>query len=165
MGKSTLLKLLAREYRRQGVCVVAFTTIPGDFEGHVDRVYYELPKFLEAVYAGRQWAVFVDESGSVTGSPKLLQDTAPLATQSRHLGHSVHFAAQRAPGMLPPIIRDQCERAYVFRVSKSDARDLANEYGHDEILAAAQFQRGEYLICEASRCEKRVLSLDSVYGR
>lgn len=163
MGKSTLLKCLARDYRAAGLRVVAYTSVRGDFEGHADRVFYELDPFLDAVYSAQRWVVYVDESGTVT-HPKLLERTAPLATQTRHLGHSVHFAAQRAPGMLPPIIRDQCERAYVFRVSRSDARALADEYGHAQLEQACALQRGEYFVANAQGCEKRALSFSSIYA-
>lgn len=91
-------------------------------------------------------------------------ETQKLATRTRHLAHSMHFAAQRA-AMVPPNVRDQCERLYVFRVSRSDAKALADEYAEPEILQAQSFGKGEFLVVDQRGCSKRVLDLQAIYSQ
>jgi hypothetical protein len=105
----------------------------------------------------------VDEAGEVVSFAARNQ-TQTLATRTRHLGHSVHFAAQRA-AMIAPTVRDQCERAYIFRVSFSDAKALADEWGEPEIIAARSFRKGEYFVVDERGASKRCLDLQGIYGR
>lgn len=141
--------------------MVAWTPIPHEFDGHADVAFSDLGAFLDYVFTHQRCAIIVDEAGEAV-SAREIADTAKLATRSRHLGHAVHFCAQRAAGLIAPLVRDQCERAYIFRVSASDARDLANEWGHPEIASAAHFERGEYFRVTMNACEKRVISLPGV---
>lgn len=161
-GKTSLLKLLSNEYRRRGIESLIFTSIRREFEGY-GHVHYDLDEFLSVVFASRRCAVFVDEAGEAVDRSHITK-TAPLATRSRHLGHAVHFSAQRA-SMIWPTVRDQCERAYIFRVSISDARDLANDYGFLEIAQASAFQPGEYFVVDRRGCQKRSLDLAKLYGK
>lgn len=76
----------------------------------------------------------------------------------------MHFAAQRAQ-MIVPTVRDQCERAYIFRVSFSDAKNLADEWGEPDIIAARSFRKGEYIVVDERGASKRCLDLQGIYGR
>lgn len=169
-GKSTLLKRLITRYRQSGIAVLAFTTVPGDFEGYASEVFYDVGPFLERVFATQRCAIIVDEAGEVTNQSRI-RETAPLATRSRHLGHVVHFSAQRASGLVGPLVRDQCSRLYLFRVGEQDASDLAKDWGGRKARAAfdevADFEEGEYLFVQRfpPRLERRKLDLAAIYNR
>jgi hypothetical protein len=94
----------------------------------------------------------------------MLEQTGWVATLTRHSAHSVHFISQRAAGLVAPLVRDQCERLYAFRVSASDARALASEYGHGELAGASSLVvcpgvSSEYFVSDWRGCAKRVLAL------
>lgn len=91
------------------------------------------------MFASRQCALFVDESGTAIG--RYAKDMGVLATQSRHFGHKSHFITQRA-SMLDPTIRDQCDTLFVFRVGKRDSDTLAEEFGYSIIKDAHNLEKG-----------------------
>ena len=170
-GKSTLLKVLAGHYRRSGIPVVAYTSVVGDFAGHADEVHHDVDVFLQRVFQARRCAIFVDESGEVTNSTRI-RETAPLATRSRHLGHVVHFSAQRAQGLIGPIVRDQCTRLYLFNTSWDDASLMARSWTRDAegralLESAPSFAQGEYVHVKRFpyTIERRRLDLPQLYGR
>lgn len=169
-GKSTLLKQLITRYRQSGIGVLAFTTVPGDFEGYASEVFYDVEPFLARVFATQRCAIIVDEAGEVTNQSRI-RETAPLATRSRHLGHVVHFSAQRASGLVGPLVRDQCTRLYLFRVGEGDAIDLARDWGGRKTRAlfdqVPDFGAGEYLYVQRfpPKLEHRQLDLGSYYGK
>lgn len=159
-GKSTLLKMLAAQYKRSGVEPLIYTAIRGELDSY-GQCYYEIEPFLARVFAEKKRPVFVDEAGEVVDRSHIAR-TAPLATRTRHLGHALHFSAQRA-ALIMPTARDQCERAYIFRVSSTDARDLSNEYGNAALLEACTLSKGEYFKIDWHGCEKRKLDLANIY--
>jgi hypothetical protein len=156
MGKTRLLRAIGRRYRRAGIALLAWTPIPHEFEGIATASYSDLDAFVARVFEHVRCAVFLDEAGEAL-TPEQIRTTGKLATRSRHLGHSVHFAAQRAAGLVPPLVRDQCELAYVFRIGRSDAEALGNQRGHAELANACTLAPLEYYRVSWDRCEKRVL--------
>ncbi len=163
-GKSTLLRQLSRQYQKAGVRTLLFTTVQSASDRQsFSEVYYDRAQFMQRVFASTRCCVFIDEAGEMVNR-SLATETQILATRTRHLGHSVHFAAQRA-AMIVPTVRDQCERAYIFRVSWSDAKALADEYGEPDVLAARSFRKGEYIVVDERGAAKRVLDFSNIYGR
>jgi energy-coupling factor transporter ATP-binding protein EcfA2 len=159
-GKTTLLRQLGGEFRRAGLCVLTWSSIPHEFDGIATRSHRNFGEFMADVFSHSRCAVIVDEAGEVMRAEQVA-DSGTLATRSRHLGHRVFFSAQRATGLLAPLVRDQCSSAYVFRVSKSDARALADEFAHEELLAAPGFRPGEYLRVDFNGTERRNLFLST----
>ena len=135
---------------------MAYTPYPADFDGHVDEIYTDDGLFLRAVEATTRRAVFVDEAGEITNLSRV-RETSFLATRSRHQGHVVHFSSQRAAGLVSPIVRDQCTRLYLFRVSATDAKVMADEYAAPELAGAASLGPGDYFAATHSGVERRKL--------
>lgn len=98
--------------------------------------------FVRVVRASTCAQVFVDESPELIGGRS--PDHAWLATQARHLGHQVHFLAQRAT-MLSPTVRGQCSHVFAFRSPTPDAKLLAEERAAPELVGASSLALGEYL--------------------
>lgn len=162
MGKTRLLRRLARRYRQAGIALLAWSPIPHEFEGLASRTFADLDAFVACVFGHIRCAVILDEAGEAL-SAEQLRTTAKLATRSRHLGHSVHFAAQRAAGLVPPLVRDQCEVLFCFRIGRSDAEALGNQRGHRELELACSLAPGEYFRATWDRCERRRLDSQEEY--
>jgi ABC-type sugar transport system ATPase subunit len=60
-----------------------------------------------------------------------------LATSSRHFGHASIFIGHNLTTVAFPI-RTQCTQIFVFGCSRSDARDLADEFDDDRIMLATR---------------------------
>ena len=169
-GKSTLLKEMMHTFRGMGITCIAFTSIEGDFRGWASEVYHDVDPFLQRVFQCTRCAIFVDESGEVTNAARI-GETATLATRTRHLGHAVHFAAQRASGLVGPLVRDQCSRLYCFRLSSDDGKLLARDWAGDDageamLRGARGLGAGEYIYVQRYpyRAERRQLDFQRVYG-
>lgn len=104
------------------------------------------------MYQSRNCALFIDESGAAIG--RYAGPMHALATQSRHMGHKAHFFVQRG-SLLDKTVRDQCSILFLFRVSKSDAKTFADEFGWDELEKANALEPGEcYKVTRFSPPEK-----------
>jgi len=129
-GKSALARELCRNYTA-GRIVLDPLRHPG---WQADRVFSSGPEYLACARQATGCALFVDESPSVVG--RYDDEMHWLATQARHRGHWSHFVSQR-PTQLPPVVRDQCSIAFIFRVSPDAAKILAREFTQPEIEAVA----------------------------
>jgi len=96
--------------------------------------------FMQLVRQNRNCTVFVDEAGDFCTSYD--RDSHWLATRARHLGHQSVFISQR-PTMVAKNIRDNCDKLFCFRISKYDAKEMANDYVCDDLLAAPELAKGE----------------------
>ncbi len=140
-GKSTLAKQLAESYNAQGIGVMVLDPIgaqdwPADYQTTVGT------DFLHAAKQSWQCALFIDEAGAAVG--RFNEPMQWCATQARHYAHRSHFITQR-PAQLAVTVRDQCSRLLLFAVSARDAKNLYEEWGHDEILSAPELPPGQFL--------------------
>ncbi len=139
-GKTTLGRGLAAEYGHRGIGRLVLDPI-GDPRWPADRLTTDPEEFLAWCQQARGCAVFIDEAGEVVG--RYQDEQHWLATRSRHYGHRAHFLAQRAQ-QIAPLVRDQCTTLFLFRVSLSDAKLLADEWGREELRQAHTLGQGEY---------------------
>jgi DNA helicase HerA-like ATPase len=137
-GKTALARALVAHFERP--CLI-FDPLrsPG---WPTEYVYAEESRFLAAVAQARSCNVVIDEA------PELIGGVRPahvwLATQARHLGHLVHFLAQR-PALLSPTVRGSCSHVLALRMSQTDADLLAEEYVAEDLREASELPLGEYL--------------------
>lgn len=138
-GKTTLAKRIAQDYNSKGISTLVLDPIL-DPEWHAHYITKDGAEFLD--YAGQSLncALFIDESGESIGRHG--GEMNKIATRYRHLGHRAHFICQRTQ-QLDKIVRDQCEFLFLFRVSRSDSKLMAEEYGHDELENAYMLERGQ----------------------
>ena len=97
--------------------------------------------FLDIFWKSRCCAAFIDEAGETVGRFDDAMHTT--ATRGRHLGHNVHFIAQRAQ-MISPNVRSNCTKLALFSVSRTDAKLLAQEWNRPEFENAPELKRGEF---------------------
>ena len=133
-GKSCLGKNLARSYIGKGKKVLVLDPIMDDWgNAEVTDSTEELEQWMRAS-ENRASYVFIDEGGEVfnEGRERRLNW---LTTRSRHYGHSVHILAQRYV-QIPPTVRGQCNRLYLFTVSRQDAEEAAIDWNKPELRNA-----------------------------
>ena len=86
--------------------------------------------------------VFVDEAGEVFNLSK--RENFWLLTRGRHFGFNVYPICQR-PKMIAPTIRNQCSRAYVFRLAQEDMEEIGRDFGFSE-LKKISLDKGDFLM-------------------
>lgn len=138
-GKTTLAKKLAALYKKQGTRThvldpLCDPTWQADFQTEDNEA------FLSEMYAWRNCALIIDESGAAIG--RYAGAMAVVATQSRHLGHKAHFLSQRAT-QLDRTLRDQCSELYAFKLSPHDAKLLSEDFVCKELLNIADLPQGQ----------------------
>lgn len=138
-GKTTLAKKLAADYRAKGIENIILDPLR-DPQWPSNYIFTNSDQFTALAEESTHCALFIDESGESIGRNG--GELNKIATRYRHFGHRAHFIAQRAQ-QLDKIVRDQCEFLWCFRVSRSDAKLLAEEYGHDELANAYLLNKGE----------------------
>lgn len=151
-GKTTLAKKLLHNYKQNGINSLVLDPLRDPAWG-ASFITDDSNYFLSVARKSQQCALFIDESGESIGRNG--GEMNEIATRHRHFGHRAHFIAQRAQ-QLDKIVRDQCEYLYCFRVSRSDAKILADEYGHDELEDAPSLQKGEFFMCERYKPIKKL---------
>lgn len=67
-----------------------------------------------------------------------------LFTRGRHFGIEACAITQR-PTLIAPTVRGMCNDVFVFKVSKSDAQMLANDYAAQGLENASELDQGEFL--------------------
>jgi hypothetical protein len=142
-GKTTYAKALASELLRKrpvAVCDPMGDTWPSEC------VTSDVDELIARLKRSRECFAFVDESGRAFARHCPNDPRDWLATQSRHLGHSVLFLAQR-PIQIPRTVRDQCPRLVLFRVAPPDAKMLQDEFPHEAIADAPRLRQGCAMRC------------------
>lgn len=99
-------------------------------------------KFLQMVWNSKNCVVVVDEAGKMIGKYDDVMDE--LATTGRHFGHKCFFITQRAK-QISTTIRTQCSEIAIFKQSKDDTKDLANEFVEPMINEAHTLAKGEFI--------------------
>lgn len=139
-GKTRLAQVLEREYAQRGTASLVLDPLRDPrWTGHR---FTDADEFNEVVRKSTRCAVFVDESGEVMGR---YDDTLTwLATRARHYGHNSHFITQR-PAQLNKTVRDMCSHVIMFRISRGDAKLLAEEFVNDDLLGASQLAKLHFI--------------------
>lgn len=141
-GKTTwALKKAASLKKLQNKNIIVFDPFL-DPRWNADFIENDQEIFLKAVWGNRNCAIFVDEGGSSVGKYNKLMEE--LATRGRHWGHKVYFICQRAK-QISNTIRTQCSELVIFKNSRNDTKDLADEFVEPMILEADSLQKGEFI--------------------
>lgn len=142
-GKTTLAKQLVARYNRNGIGTLVLDPLhdPG-WNATFQTSDKEL--FLNNVKLSRNCALFIDESGEMVG--RYNDEMFFLATRARHYGHNTHFITQRVV-QLAKTVRDQCVDLFLFMVSKTDAKVLADEFNKPELQQANILNQFECFYC------------------
>lgn len=147
-GKTTLAKLICFQLSKRGIPTAVLDPLR-DPEWATEKQFHEPAEFLAFVKANRSFVLFVDEGGQSIG--RYNKEMEWLATQSRHFGHSCFFISQGVT-QLPPIIRQQCSKFYVFACGESNSKLIAEECNEPLLKSVTRLQPGEFF--EVSRFKK-----------
>lgn len=98
-------------------------------------------EFLALAKSVQNCRLIIDECGLVIGHTA--KEKMWFATTARHWGHQTTFIAQRAT-MLDPNIRSNCGNIFVFKVSFSDSKTLADDFADETLRSAHNLAKGEY---------------------
>lgn len=129
-GKSTLAKHLVRAYikKKMPVLVLDQELTARDWKGMGAEVYVKRDLFLEAIKQKQSAFIVIDESGSTIEK----DDSANwLTTTARHFGHTTVIIAHR-PTQLQTVLRENCDRLFLFQSSLSTRESISDEWGLDE---------------------------------
>ena len=123
---------------RKGQCLI-FDPISKRWDSH--DTYNDIDTYIAQAKKVRSHLLVIDESG--TSLSRYDSQHAWLATQSRHYGHSTIFITQRA-NLLPPVIRNQCNKIFMFSTSIDDIETIANEFNCPTIISEERLQQFEF---------------------
>ena len=130
-GKSSLAKLicagLTKSQTRTTVLDVTGDAWPASAVTTDPKEYFRL--FWET----ENGVFFVDEGGEVANRKE--REMVWTATRGRHQGHTIYFLAHRLK-LLDVTLRGQCDELFIFGCAKSDAFELADEYGCEALEKA-----------------------------
>lgn len=140
-GKTTFAKKKAASLKNSGKNIIVLDPFL-DPEWNATFITNNSDEFLEAVWANRSCAVFVDEAGSSIGKYSPIMEE--LATRGRHWGHKCYFITQRAK-QLSTSLRAQCSEIVIFKQSLNDTKDLADEFVEPQINQAHSLNMGEFI--------------------
>jgi hypothetical protein len=147
-GKTTLAHALARGLSADGQPIIVFdpiggATAAGNWPGGAI-VFDDEEAFFDYLSRDDVAAahVFIDEAGDIFNLSK--RHNFWLLTRGRHFGFQVYMIAQR-PKMLAPSARTQASRAYLFRLSPDDLREIGADFGHGGIEKIT-LDRGDFVL-------------------
>lgn len=146
-GKSRLVKqVLIPQARAAGIPTLVLDPVipPHAAKGEwgADACFQDAAAFIRTLKASRQCMAFVDEMGIWQKDTASLREIEWLAMAGRNWGHVGWFMAQRRVQMIPPNIRNQCDKAFVFNAAREDLRDFADAYNIPQVMDALNFPKG-----------------------
>lgn len=141
-GKTTLAKMLCRTLNNGGNKTAVLDPLFDD-GWQCDFQTQNSDEFLRWAKSNRSAYLFVDEGSISIGRYNLPMQW--LATMARHWGHSATFISQGLT-QLPPAVRNNCSRLYLFTAADSVSKIAAEEFNKKELRDAEALGRGEFLI-------------------
>lgn len=105
----------------------------------------EFNEFVEgySTEGNRPLFLFVDEAADIFGHSETWAHWIPR--KCRHQGIYLRLIVQR-PKMMHPSVRTQCAYAYMLRLSKQDAKELAADFGHGAEVSDYPLDKGDSLL-------------------
>jgi hypothetical protein len=152
-GKTTLARMHARLLANAGHRVIVYDpvrteTAGGDWE-NCEIISDEPDIAVERLSKARDCFIFVDEAPDLFGHE--FRHTHWMLRKKRHDGVYFRLISQR-PTMLPPNVRTQCARYFIFRLALTDTKELLADVGHNSsVLKGTEFDTGDCLmVCSGS---------------
>lgn len=152
-GKSFLLKRIIEDVRRQmdsdpsreGELIFVLDKFSNGSDWPCDFHTREAGEFIEACQMNERVWMVIDEGGS--SLDKHDDGFAWLGTESRHFGHKLCLATQRAQSIAPSI-REQCSQLYLFNIAPKAAKIWGEEFNEPDLRQAANLPQYEFLFKE-----------------
>lgn len=120
---------------------------PAEMWGEGVTFYDDPEKFTEAMAKESNAFVFIDESADVHDHTQVQNQW--MLRRGRHAGLYFRLMVQRTK-MIPPNVRTQCTRAFLFRMARKDANELLNDFGHETDVYPDSWEPGDCLMIESA---------------
>jgi len=163
-GKTTLARWHARALCAAGHRIIVYDPVGTHTSGSAEEaspeeewagpspkggvVFYDDPvKFTEAMDEAENAFVFIDESADIHGHTQV--ENHWMLRRGRHAGLYFRLIVQRTK-MVPPNVRTQCTRVFLFRTAKSDAREILSDFGHETDILPESWEPGDCLMIESA---------------
>jgi len=154
-GKTTLARFHAQQLCKAKWKVIVFDPVgtitagakEGEEWGDGARVIVELEDFEKEMEEEHDAFVFVDESPDVLSHAQAHNHW--MLRRGRHSKLYFRVITQRVK-MIPPNVRTQCSRLFLFRCAKSDAREILNDFGHEADIFPESMDKGDCLMVESA---------------
>lgn len=159
-GKTTLARYFARDLAAKGQSIICYDPVgskTGGVEGWppksivftdpLDFADYMSGTYDEMTPAPSNAHVFVDEADEIFSLKH--PENFWMLKKGRHFGLSINVITQR-PHLVAPTARNQCGKAFVFRLARQDMRNIGADFGHN-LNHAPELDRGEFFILESGR--------------
>lgn len=115
----------------------------------------DLFAFIAKAKASRRCMLIVEEAGNWGREPEFEW----LVTQARHWGHSTYYLSQYH-AQVPPIVRVNVRRLFLFTVSADSAKVWANEFAQPEISSlCAKLPPFHFVYADKKQRPPRILSI------
>jgi hypothetical protein len=154
-GKTTLAHKLAQFDEQEKRPIIVFDpvlteTMVGDWPTKNTAVYTDEEKFVRAITKLREpHSVYIDEGADIFSHAQ--PENRWILTRGRHYGFEVTLICQR-PKLVMPSVRHQCSRCFIFRVARSDLREISEDFGHSG-LAKISLDNGDFLCLHSGHAQ------------
>lgn len=160
-GKTTLGLVMADNYRRAGWSTLVLDPHLNPL-WKADWMTDDLDKFLRKAKASQRCALFIEETGDEGDGEKPLgrrPGFAWLVTQAHHFGHVTHYLSQYH-AQVPPVVRTNVQRLYMFAVGVGTAKDFAEQLAQPTLPAlVAGLDTKQFVITGTARVPPRIARL------
>lgn len=160
-GKTTLGLSMAQTYRRAGWAVLVLDPHLNPL-WKADWMTDDLEKFLRKAKASQRCALFVEEVGDEGDGKKALgrrPGFSWLVTQAHHFGHVTHYLSQYHT-QVPPVVRTNVKRLYLFAVGPVTAKEFAEQFAQPSLSdLVAGLAEKEFVITGTARVPPQVARL------
>jgi hypothetical protein len=155
-GKTTLARYISRMIDGEKFDVIVrdpveFTATKGGGWNENATIYNDDDEFFARIERNiaenRPAYIYIDEAADLFSLST--PENFWLATRGRHYGLDVSFITQR-PKLIAPSVRAQCNKIYMFRLARQDAREVLADCGHDVDLMDSPLDRGDFLALETA---------------
>ncbi len=143
-GKSTIIRRIIAKGWDQSPRVASLVLDPnleGDWGDGAHFVTDDPVEYLQVAKESKCCILVVDEAGEML---KRDPEFRWLVTRSRHFGHIAVLSSHFATDILP-VMRNQCQEAYVFKQNLDAAKTLARQYADQLFARAHQLDVGQYI--------------------
>jgi ATPase family associated with various cellular activities (AAA) len=166
MGKSTLARRNAADFKRRGIHVLALDPYKAKWQSWPPGTWCtsDIAALRRKAEVSQRCVIFIDEAGRLVGRGSTATEHQWFTTESRHEPH-YHLTCliTQAGQQLDPTLRSQCSVGYIFRLSRNDARFAGDIFADDRIASMApELVQREFLYVEIGKPpRKMIMSIDS----
>lgn len=145
-GKTMINKIMCGNFTSKGINALVLDPLndPGWPVLAPEHRFRHVDQFMAYAKQSRTCALFIDESKKSVDRYNSQHEW--ITTMSRHWGHRAYLMCQRLE-QIAPNVRDMCGQMFLFRVSDTDARTLANGWSMPVLRQASSLPQFHFYHC------------------